>query len=133
MRSLTSGSIKHPEGPQESWVRVCSNLAHFLFRPSLEGVRQHDDTKARVSTVGGEAMGEGFELLRDDDHRRLLEPLDGHGVVDTPRRARTSVAEADHAALDETRPLFDVGARLLPLGADAVAGPQHAHVGTVGA
>src|SRR5438093_868753 len=101
MRSLTSGSIRHPEGPQESWVRVRSNLLHFLVGTSFERVWQHEHAQARVTVVRGPAVRERLELLGDDDHGGLLELLDCHGVVDTPRRARPSVAEADDTALDQ--------------------------------
>jgi hypothetical protein len=101
IRSVTSGSIRHPEGPQESWVRVRSNLSHFLVGTSFERVGQHEHAQARVSVVRGHAVRERLELLGDDDDRGLLERLDGDCVVDTPRRARPSVAEADDAALDE--------------------------------
>src|SRR5205085_9255636 len=109
IRSVTNGSIRHPEGPQESWVRVRSNLAHFLVRSSFERVGQHEDPQARVTDMGGHAVCERLELLGDDDDRGLLQALDRYGVVDTPRRARSSVAEPDDTALDEARPLLDLG------------------------
>src|SRR5262245_37750089 len=130
-RSVVSGSVSHAEGPQESGVRVRSNLPYFLVGTSLERVGEHEHAQARMPVVRAHAVGERLELLGDDDDRRLLERFDGYGVADTPRRTRSSVAQAHHAALHEARPLVDVGARLLALRAGAITRPQHAHVGTV--
>ena len=46
----------------------------------------------------GQAVGELLELRGDHDDRGLAQPLDFDGVVDTPRRARSSVG---HCADDE--------------------------------
>src|SRR5262245_19589822 len=132
-RSPASGSVWHADGPQESGVRVRSNLPHFLVRTSFERVGEHEHAHARMAVVRGHAVRERLELLGDDDDRGFLERLDADGVVDTPRRAGPSVAQADDAALHEPRPVVDVGARLLSLRSGTVAGPEHAYVGAVGA
>src|SRR6516162_9464660 len=119
-RSVVSGSVSQAEGPQGSRVRVRSELPYFLVGTSFKRVGEHEHAQARVPVVRGHAVGERLELFGDDDDRRLLERFDGHGVVDTPRRTRSSVAQAHHAAFQEARPLVDVGARLLALRAGSI-------------
>jgi hypothetical protein len=94
--------MSHPEGPQESWVRVDSNGAQLLLGATFQRVGQHEHLQARVPEPRRDLVRERLELLGDDADRGLLQLLDEDGVVDTPRRARSSVAEADDPALDET-------------------------------
>ena len=69
---------------------------------TFEWIGQNDQPQAGVPVVGRNLMGEADELVGDDHHRGLLQAFDRDGVVDTPRGARSSIAEADHAHLDET-------------------------------
>jgi hypothetical protein len=47
-------------------------------------------------------LGDADELVGEDDDGRLGEVFDEDGVVDTPRRARSSIAQADDADVDQT-------------------------------
>jgi len=83
--------------------------------------------------MGSHPMGEGLELGGHDHDRRLVQALDEDGVVDTPRRARASIAQTHDAALDEARPLVEIGSGRRALGADAVTSDEGPDVGAVGA
>src|ERR1700724_2593717 len=111
--SLTSGSTEGAEGDEDVAVRVCSNGSHLLFRSSLQRVWEHNHGETRMPVVRGDPSAMRLELRGDHDHGGLGETFDEDGVVDTPRRARSSVAETDDAAVDQARPLVEVSPRPL--------------------
>ena len=130
-RSAASASACGTDEFAESWVRVRSNLKQLLLGEAFEWIRKHELSQTRVTMMGGDLGGEPVELRGHDDHGRFAELFNSDGVVDTPRGARTSIAETDDADLDEARPFLDVVAGELGLGAGAVAGPEHVDGGAV--
>lgn len=84
-----------------------------------------------MPVVRGDPSAVRLELRGDDDHGGLGETFDEDGVVDTPRRARASVAETDDAAVDQARPLVEVSPRPLGAGAGALSGNEGHDVSTV--
>ena len=108
-RSAASESACGTDEVTESWVRVRSNLQQLLLGEAFERIRKHELSQTRVTMVGGDLGGEPIELRGHDDHGRFAELFNCDGVVDTPRRARTSIAETDDADLEEWSRLVDCG------------------------
>ena len=84
-----------------------------------------------MPVVRGDPSAVCLELRGDHNHGGLGETFDEDGVVDTPRRARASVAETDDAAVDEARPLVEVSSRPLGAGAGALSGDEGHDVSSV--
>jgi hypothetical protein len=83
-------------------VRVVCNGLHLLVRKAFEGVRQDQLAQVVVAVEGGDLRRDGGELFGYDDNSRLLPVLDEDRVADAPRRARSSVAQADDTTGNES-------------------------------
>ena len=127
LRNLASGA----ETFDKPGVRVESNLFHLLVGQTLERIGQHELAKVSVALERCDAFADGDELLGYDDDRRLVERFYDHGVVDTPRRARASIAQPDDRTVDEPSPFVEVVAGAFALGADPLADDQPLHDGAV--
>ena len=78
---------------------VC-NASNFLRAPSLQRMRYDQGAHALQAACPRRGGGQVGEHLGDDDHGWNAAPLTLDRVVDTPRRARPSCAEADDGRID---------------------------------
>jgi hypothetical protein len=107
-------------------------LANLLGWAVFERVGQHDHAETGVAEVGSDTPPVRLELGRDDDDGGFRLLLDVNGVVDTPRRARASIPEPHHPALDESGPLVEIGAGLVRPSAHTLTSDEAQDVGSVG-
>ena len=64
----------------------------FVVGETFERVWQDHHPQAGMSEMAGHLMSKAFEFSGDDHDGGLLQRFNGDGVVDTPRRARASIA-----------------------------------------
>jgi hypothetical protein len=100
--------------------------AHLGFGLRVERIRQDVQAEAGPARVRGHRVTERFELRSYDGDRRLPLGRHGNGVVNGPRGAAASIAEADERGVDIGGEHTECRERFLTVDADAVAGlPSH--------